>query len=406
MSRLGPPLSDREREVLVATRRDLHAHPELGFEETRTAALVAERLEAAGYEVRRGVGGTGVLADLVGSRDDGAPGRPTLLLRADMDALPLVEESGVPYASTARGRMHACGHDGHTAALLTCAERLMARRAELSGRVRLCFQPAEEGRGGAERVLDDGALEGVDAAFGVHIWTELDVGAVGLATGPIMAAVDRFDVQLEGAGGHGAIPQQTRDPVVAAAHVVTALQTIVARNVSPLDTAVVTVARVEAGEAGSWNIIPRTARLAGTARAYSDAAWAALPERIGAVARGVAGALGCEATLEYTRICPPTVNEPGFTELARGVASDLFGPDAVRTDGDGVRTLAGEDFSFFLRRVPGCFAFVGGRNAARGLVHPHHSPRFDFDEGALEVAARLLEGVALRYLGPTANDGR
>ncbi|MCO5168791.1 MAG: amidohydrolase [Planctomycetes bacterium] len=388
------PLTAPERAALIATRRDLHAHPELAFEERRTAALVADRLEAAGYRPRRGVGGTGVLADL----DGGAPG-PTILLRADMDALPLAEESDAPYASTAPGRMHACGHDGHTAALLACAERLAGRRGALRGRVRLCFQPAEEGRGGAERVIADGALDGVDACFGVHLWTELDVGRVGLAEGPVMAAVDRFEAVIEGQGGHGAIPHQTRDPVVAAAHVVTALQTIVARTVSPLDTAVVTVARVTAGEPGSWNIIPRTARLAGTARAYGDETWASLPARIEQVVRGVAEALGCRATLEYERICAPTVNEPAMTGLARGVARDLLGPDAVATEGEGVRTLAGEDFSAFLRRVPGCFAFVGGRNAARGLVHPHHSPRFDFDEDALEHAVRLLEGVALRYLG-------
>lgn len=393
MSPLAPPLTDREREVLVATRRDLHAHPELGFEERRTLALVADRLEAAGYEVRRGVGGTGALADLVG----GAPG-PTLLLRADMDALPLVEENDAPYASTVRGRMHACGHDGHTAALLTCAERLIARRAALRGRVRLCFQPAEEGRGGAERVIDDGALEGVDAAFGVHIWNELDVGTIGLASGPVMAAVDRFDIEIVGQGGHGAIPQQTRDPIVAAAHVVTALQTIVSRTVAPLDTAVVTVARIAAGEPEAWNVIPRAARLTGTARAYSDEAWAALPGRIGDLVRGVAAALGCEARVDYQRLAPPTVNEPGFTDVVRGVARELFGPDAVKVEGEGTRTLAGEDFACFLRCVPGCFAFVGGRNRARGLVHPHHSPRFDFDEAALEHAARLLEGVAARYL--------
>ncbi|MBX3470708.1 MAG: amidohydrolase [Planctomycetes bacterium] len=391
---MSAPLGATERAALVATRRDLHAHPELAFEERRTAALVADRLEAAGYRPRRGVGGTGVLADL----DGAAPG-PTILLRADMDALPLVEEGDVPYASTAPGRMHACGHDGHTAALLACAERLAARRGALRGRVRLCFQPAEEGRGGAERVIAEGALDGVDACFGVHLWTELDVGLIGLAVGPVMAAVDRFEAVIEGQGGHGAIPHQTRDPIVAAAHVVTALQSIVARTVSPLDTAVVTVARLAAGEEGSWNIIPRVARLSGTARAYAEDTWAALPGRIEQVVRGVAEALGCRATLEYERICAATVNEPAMTDLARAVARDLLGPEAVRTDGDGVRTLAGEDFSAFLRRVPGCFAFVGGRNAARGLVHPHHSPRFDFDEDALEHAARLLEGVALRYLG-------
>jgi amidohydrolase len=298
--------------------------------------------------------------------------------------------------------MHACGHDGHTAALLSCAERLAARRRDLAGRVRFCFQPAEEGRGGAEAMIEGGALEGVDLVFGVHLWNDLPVGEVGLAEGPVMAAVDKFEVVIEGVGGHGAMPHQTRDPIVAAAHVVTALQSIVARTVSPLDTAVVTVARLAAGEDASWNIIPRTARLAGTARAYSDETWAALPARFERTVKGVAQAFGCEAQVTYERICPPTVNEPGVTGLVREVAAGFLdrGPAGVHVQGERTRTMGGEDFSFFLRQRPGCFAFVGSRNEARGLVHPHHSPRFDFDEAALEVAVRLLEGVALRALAP------
>jgi amidohydrolase len=384
-----PALTEPERARLVATRRDLHAHPELGFEESRTQARVLERLEAAGCKPRR-LAGTGVIADLEGAR----PGR-TVLLRADLDALPLQEENPVDYRSSTKGVMHACGHDGHTASLLTAAERLAARR-DFAGRIRLCFQPAEEGRGGAAKMLEEGALDGVDAVFGGHLWNDLPTGKVALAHGPIMAAVDKFEVEVTGVGGHGAMPHQTRDPIVAAAHAVVALQTIVSRETSPLDTAVVTIARIAAGE--GWNIVPRVARLSGTARAYSQKTWEALPGKIERVLKGVTSALGCEVTIAYERICPPTVNEPRMTDLARAVAAELLGPDAVVTEGDATRTMGGEDFSYMLQRAPGCFIFVGSRNEAKGLVYPHHSPRFDFDEAALEHSVRILEGCALRFL--------
>lgn len=386
---ISTPLSDAERTLLVSTRRDLHAHPELAYEETRTAAVVLERLRAAGLDPQAGVAGTGVVVSV------GEPGSKTVLLRADMDALPLTEENEkIAYRSTAPGRMHACGHDGHTAALISVAERLAA--APPKGRVVCCFQPAEEGRGGAQKMIDEGILEGVDAVFGVHLWNSLPVGRIGLATGPIMAAVDSFEITLIGQGGHGAMPQQTRDPLVAACHVVTALQTIVSRSTSPLDSCVVTVGKLEAGD--SFNIIPHTARLSGTCRAFSKESHDALPDRVREIVTGVANALGCEATIDYRRICSPTVNEPLMTELMREVAREQLGTEAVVTEGEGARTMAGEDFSALLERVPGCFALVGSRNPARGLVHPHHSPHFDFDEEALEVSVRLLEGVARRYL--------
>lgn len=386
---MSPLLSETEQVRLVETRRDLHAHPELAYDEQRTAGVVVERLETAGYLVER-LAETGVVARLKGE------GSKTVLLRADMDALPVTEQNEVPYRSQHPGRMHACGHDGHTAALLTVAERLAGER--LAGDVLFCFQPAEEGRGGAARMIEEGVLAGgVDAVFGVHLWNNLPVGKVGLASGPIMAAVDAFEIHLTGRGGHGAMPHQTADPVVAACQIVGALQTIVSRNTSPLDSCVVTVGQVEAGE--NFNVIPGTARLSGTCRAFSREMHERLPEQVRRVAAGVAAALGCEARVEYRRVCKPTVNEPACTALLREVAAELLGPEAVVSEGDGARTMTGEDFSEFLEQAPGCFALVGSSNPARGLVHPHHSAWFDFDEGALPIAARLLEGAARKFLG-------
>ncbi|MBL4849650.1 MAG: amidohydrolase [Planctomycetes bacterium] len=383
------PLSSEESERLVATRRDLHAHPELAYLETRTAQIVAERLAAAGYTIQTGVAQTGVVARLCGSQ----PGK-TLLLRADMDALPIQEVGEHDYRSQHAGVMHACGHDGHVAALLTTAERLAS--ADLPGTLVLCFQPAEEGRGGAEAMIAAGVLDRVDAVCGIHLWNGLPTGTIGLAEGPVMAAVDRFDLVLRGQGGHGAMPHQTRDPLVAAAQLVTALQTIVSRETSPLDSCVVTVGMLTAGD--TFNVIPAEARLSGTCRTYAPAAHAALPERFRRVVEGIAAAHAVEATIDYQRICSPTINHPEFTAWAREVAGEVFGPGVVRTSGEGTQTMAGEDFSAFLERLPGCFAFVGSKNPERGLIEPHHSDRFDFDESALEVSARFLEGVARRYL--------
>lgn len=393
MSDLAATLSPEERARLIETRRDLHTHPELAYGETRTAGIVAARLRASGYEVQEGIAHTGV----IGRLETGRPGK-TLLLRADMDALPIQEASELPYRSQNAGVMHACGHDGHVASLLGAAERLARPEelAELCGTLLLCFQPAEEGRGGAAAMIAEGILDGVDAVCGVHLWNSLPVGSLGLAAGPVMAAVDRFDIVVTGRGGHGAMPHLTRDPLVAAAQLVMALQTIVSRETSPLDSSVVTVGMLRAGD--TFNVIPESARLSGTCRSYSRELHEALPERVRRVVDGIAAACGVEASLDYQRVCAPTCNDPGFTEFAREVASEVFGPEAIRTTGEGTRTMGGEDFSAFLERAPGCFAFVGSRNESAGLSKPHHSEFFDFDERALEVSARFLEAIARRYL--------
>ena len=368
-----------EREALVATRRDLHRHPELSFEEHRTAGIVAERLRGLGLSPRTGVGRTGVTADPFG---DGAP---RVLLRADMDALPLAEATEAPYASEESGKMHACGHDGHVAIGLATAGRLS--KSPLAARFRFLFQPAEEGAGGAEACVRDGALDGIAAAVGLHLWNQLPVGAVGVNRGALMAAVDEFAIEIEGPGGHGAAPHETRDTILAAARIVDALQSVVAREISPLEPAVVTIGTIQGGSA--FNVIPTRVRLTGTARSFSEAVALALPEKIGRIVSGTAAAAGVGARVEYRRINRATVNDGGLAEVLIETAGKILGEENVETD---TRTLGGEDMSVFLSRVPGCFFFVG--SAPEGAHRPHHSPVFDFDERALAVGTVVLEAFA------------
>jgi amidohydrolase len=378
---------------MVATRRDLHAHPELGFEEVRTSGIVAERLRALGLEPRTGVGKTGVLARITG----GKPGK-TVLLRADMDALPIVEENDVPYRSQNPGRMHACGHDCHTSILLGVAKRLVAEAKDLKGNVVLCFQPAEElggPKGGAEAMMQDGVLEyaKADAAFGLHVWQDLPLGLVGVTTGPWMAAVDEFTVTFKGKGAHAAQPHAARDPVVALAHAVTALQSLVSRNADPIKELVVSVTQLRAGSA--FNIIPETAWMNGTIRVFDKALWASVPQDFERVVRGVAAALDCEADILYERGNKPTVNDAAMCAYARAAAASVVGEANVRAD---VRTMGGEDFSTFLERIPGVFIAIGSRNESRGLTHDHHHPRFDVDEQSLRIGAEVLLETTRRYL--------
>lgn len=379
------PAIDVER--LVADRRDLHAHPELAFQEFRTSALVSKRLTELGYRVRNEVGRTGVLG--VGGQDGG----PTVLLRADMDALPVHEANDVPYRSTVDGAMHACGHDGHVAVGLAVAERLA--HADLAGTIKFAFQPAEEGGNGAQSMIDDGAMEdpSVDAAFGMHLWSYMPTGKVGITAGPVFASADEFHIVVEGRGGHAAVPHIATDPVVVAAHIVTMLQSMVTRRRNPFEEAVVSVTSIHAGTA--FNIIPDTATLAGTVRTFGGEFYDRVPDLMQEVASGVARSLGAEARVNYTRLIPPAVNDAEMAGLMSDVAAEVVGTDNVLHD---VRTMGGEDMAYFLERAPGCYAFVGCANAAKGVTHPHHSPHFNIDEDALTIAAELLSRTAIAFL--------
>lgn len=380
-----------ELNLLISTRRDLHRHPELGFQEHRTAGIVAERLRAAGYEVRTGIAETGVVGTLRGGAGDG----PTLLLRADMDALPIEEECTHGFVSENAGVMHACGHDAHVSIGLAVAERLARARERWAGTVKYVFQPAEEGGGGALRMVEEGVLEGVDAALGLHVWTGLPSGVIGVVPGPFMASAGEFGITIRGRGGHGAIPHETIDAVLVGSQVVTALQSIVSRNVSPLESAVVSVGTFQAGSA--WNVIADTAELGGTVRAFEVATCDDLPRRMERVVAGVCEALGATYEFRYKLDTPPTINDAALAEQVRLAAEEVVGKERVRTDPD-VRTMAGEDFGEFLLRVPGCYFFVGAQSEAKGAVHPHHSPRFDICEACLPVSVDVLERAALRVL--------
>lgn len=366
-----------EFDRLVQTRRDFHRHPELAFEERRTSETVAGRLRELALSPRTGIARTGVMADA-------GAGRRRLMLRADMDALPLQESTGASYASEAPGRMHACGHDGHMAISMAVAQRLV--RDPPSAGIRFLYQPAEEGRGGAQTCADEGALDGVDAAFGLHLWSPLPVGMIGVNRGTLMAAVDNFSIDIEGRGGHGASPHEASDPILAAARVIESLQSVVSREISPLDSAVVTIGSVHGGTA--FNVIPSSVQLTGTARSFTEATGRALPEKIRRIVTGTAAACGVTARIRYERTNGATVNDPKMADLVIDVARRLLGEENVETD---TRTLGGEDMSVYLDRVPGCFFFVGC--ARDGPLRPHHSPGFDFDERALAVGTVVMEAV-------------
>ena len=365
---------------LVALRREFHQRPELAYAETRTAARVAAFLEGSGLSVRTGVGGTGLVAET------GGVGR-RVMLRVDLDGLPIQEQSDAPYASRVPGVMHACGHDGH-AAIGAVAARILARRS-LRGSVRLLFQPAEEGEGGAQAVVRDGVLDGVDLVMGIHLWNELPVGTLGVKPGPLMAAVDRLKIVVHGRGGHGGQPQRSADPVVAAAHVVTALQSVVAREVSPLQSAVVTLGSIHGGQA--FNVIPDEVTITGTIRTFDEALRRSMPERLRRIASGVGGALQCRVEVEVKPGNPAVVNDPAVAEIARRAAARVVGEAGVVCPEP---TMGGEDMAVYFERVPGCFVFVGSADAGKGLDQPHHSPRFDFSEDALGIGCEFLVRAA------------
>jgi len=370
-------------EYTQTMRRDFHTHPELGFQEVRTAGIVARELTALGLEVHTGVGGTGVVALLEGAK----PG-PVVLVRADMDALPIREETGAPYASQNPGVMHACGHDGHTAVLLTVAKMLNAHRRELAGTVKIMFQPAEEGMGGAVKMIEAGLLENpkVDVALALHVWNEKPVGWVGIAGGPVMAGAEIFKIKVQGKGGHGAVPHLAVDPILAAAQIVSALQGIVARNIAPLQTAVVSVCTIHGGE--TFNVIPPAVEMTGTIRTFEPVVRTRVLERFEKTVHSIAEGMGCQAVIDLQILTPATVNQPDTAVRIQAVARRLF-PEAD-VDTTNYITMGSEDFAFVLEKVPGCFFFIGSANPEKGLDAGHHHPKFDIDEAALPRGAALM----------------
>jgi len=381
-------------EEMIRVRRDLHRHPEVGFEERRTAGIVAQTLrDLGGIDVTEEVAKTGVVGLIRGGR----PG-PTILVRADMDALPLQEENATEYVSTTPCVMHACGHDAHVSMGLAVARYFSARREGLGGNVKMVFQPAEEGPGGAKPMIDAGVMQGpdVDLALGLHVWNEMPVGHVGVQDGAMMASADHFTLTITGRGGHGAQPHRTVDPIVTAAHVVTALQSIKSRRVDPFDSAVVTVGAIHGGKA--HNIIPERVELNGTVRSLSSSLRDELPRHLEQIVRGVCGAFGATYELDYKFGYPVTENHAEVAEMVRGCARRVVGGQGRIV---GARTMGGEDMSYFLREVPGCFFFVGSANPEKGLVHPHHSPRFDIDEDVLLVGAEVMVSAVEEALART-----
>lgn len=376
---------------VTTDRRYLHQHPELAFEEEQTARYVAERLRSLGLQVETGIAGTGVVGLLQGDQ----PGK-TVLLRADMDALPIAEQNDVPYKSQNPGKMHACGHDAHTAMLLGVARVLSEHRAEIPGSVKFVFQPAEEvPPGGAQAMIKAGVLENphVDAAFGVHIGQDMPLGTVGVTNGPMNAASDRFEVTIHGKGGHAARPHLSVDPVVVASHCILALQTLASREVDPFKQIVVTIGSLHAGTIA--NVIPETATLAGTVRTFDAVVRRHIAERLPALIEGVAGAMRATVDVRYEFGYPALINDAVMADLVREVARQVVGETKLIERG---ATMGGEDMAYFLQEVPGCFFRIGSNNPERGLIHGHHHPRFDIDEAALPVGVAMLASVALRYL--------
>ncbi len=375
------------QEGLVERRRHLHQHPELSFQEYQTSQWVKDRLSELNIEVREEVGGNGVVGRIKG--DDSGP---TVAFRADMDALPIQEETGTPYRSKTSGVMHACGHDGHTAMLLGLAEILQSNLNKVKGEVVLLFQHAEEQTpGGAISMIEDGCLEGVEAIFGVHLWTPLEVGKVGVCGGPAMAATDRIKVEVIGEGGHGGFPHQAVDAVVVAAKTIIDLQVLVSRYIDPLESAVVSIGELNAG--GSYNVIAERAEFEGTVRTLNEEVRSFMEQKIEQLIKGTCEGMGASYSLEYERGYPPLVNHSAETDVVRRAIERLESHTLVEMK----PIMGGEDFAYYLREVPGCFFFVGAGNEEKGATYPHHHPRFDIDEDALSVGVEALLATYLEY---------
>jgi amidohydrolase len=380
------------REQVIARRRDFHAHPELGFEEYRTAGIVAEVLQGLGLEVQTGVGKTGVVGILEGAHDG-----PTVLIRADMDALPITEETGLPFASTVSGKMHACGHDGHTAIALAVAQLLSDERKTLEGRVKFVFQPAEEVGKGAKAMIADGALAEPrpDVSMGLHLWNSLPYGVVGAPDGPMMAGASVFTITIHGKGGHAAAPHLARDPVVCAAHLITLLQTVVSRTVDPLQSAVVSVTMMRAGTAD--NIIPEQVELKGTVRTFNHEMRTLVVARMTEMIDLTCKGMGCESHFHIVHDTEPVINHPDVGAKLRAAFAGM--KDVAKIDTT-LATMGAEDMGFFMQDVPGMYFFVGAADPMADSYYGHHHPRFTINEDSLPLGVALLTAAAAAYVLP------
>lgn len=383
---------------LIAWRRDLHQHPELGFDVFRTADVVARVLADLGCEVRTGVGRSGVVGLLKGGR----PG-PTIMFRTDMDALPIQEQSEAAYASRTPGVMHACGHDGHMAISLGVATLLARRARELPGRVLFVFQPAEEGDGGAVAMIADGALDdpAPDAVLGLHLWNPIPFGRVVAQAGPLMAAADVLRIVIRGKGGHGAAPHASVDAIAVAGQVLSALQTIVSRNIDPQETAVLSIGMVHGGSA--FNVIAETVEMQGTLRTFSPAVRETVLARLHVLLDGVTSGMGARYDTEVQSVTQAVVNDPRIAEIVRAAAVQVVGGAAVAWHPP---LMISEDFSEYACRAPACFLLLGSGNPELGLDEPHHSPRFDFDEQVLPIGVALVAESIARCLREVEGRGR
>ena len=384
---IRPEIKDIEKNI-IDWRRDFHQYPELGFDEHRTSKIIGEALKEMGLAPQMNVGKTGVTADL--TFGDG----PTVALRADMDALPMQETSGLDFSSKHDGVMHACGHDGHMAMLLGAAKVLTQNGDSFNGTVRFIFQPAEEGAGGARYMIEDGCLDGVDEIYGIHVWNYQPVGEVGITDGPVLAAADMFEIKIKGIGGHGAAPQGTVDAVVVSSHLVQALQTIVSRNTNPLESTVVTIGTINGGH--NFNIIADEVTLSGTARAYTEENRNLIKTRMAEIIDGVSKTFGAEISFDYEDGYPPTINHTDPANKVLKAAERVVGEKA----GMPYLSMGGEDFSYYLQKIPGCFFFVGSApNDQKLFETPHHCSHFTMDERALLVGPSIYLNLVDDLLG-------
>ncbi|EAX47675.1 amidohydrolase [Thermosinus carboxydivorans Nor1] len=381
-------LVEKHRDAVVALRRHFHTYPEIGGKEFKTQEKIMAELAALGLEPRKAAG-TGVIAELQGA----LPGK-TVAIRADIDALPIQDDCRQPYQSQHENVCHACGHDGHTAMLLGLAKVFTDLKGELAGNIRFLFQPSEERfPGGALGLIEAGALDGVDAIIGAHLWQPLKVGTIGVTYGRMMASPDEFSITVQGRGGHGSMPQQTVDPILVGAQIVLALNTIVSRNVDPMENAVVSLGVFKAGDI--FNVIPDTAVLHGTVRTFEQEVRLKIFERIEQIVKNICEAAGASYKLDKFFGYPPVFNNPAVSKVIAAAGCEVLGPDGVV---EIKPVMGGEDFSYYLQKVPGAFVYVGAGNAEKGIIYPHHHPKFDIDESALAYGVEIMARAALKLL--------